>query len=325
MKAVSEEAARWFARIANAPPDHPDRGRFEAWLAASPVHAEEYTAFARVWEDFDSDERLGALAQTARKRKAALKPAEHAKREARRALLKRGVLGIVACGGAGTLAWRAWSLWNAQPLQQLTLATHTAEMATRHLPDGSLLRLNARSVAQVTYYRTRREVRLDQGEILFDVAHDAERPFVIDSGFARITVLGTRFVVSRFEDLVRVSVGRGRVHVASTADGSGRALILEAGEMAEVGVAQAPQRLRRSAADAFAWERGTLVFDAATLPEIAQSLSRYRSLPVRAQASTVRVTAVVQVRDIDVFLRNLPAIAAVRVEHDARETRIVAR
>lgn len=324
MTSIGEEAARWFARIANTPPDHPDRSRFEAWLAASPAHAEEYAAFARVWDDFDSDERLDALAQTASKRKAALKQAEHARREARRVLLKRGALGMFVCGGAGALAWRAWSFWNAQPLQQFTLATRTAEMATRHLPDGSVLRLNARSTVRVTYYRTRREVRLDQGEALFEVTHDAARPFVVDGGFARITVLGTRFVVTRFEDRVRVSVGSGRVHLAAVSGEAGHALLLEAGEVAEVAAAQAPARLPRSAADAFAWERGTLVFDTATLPEIAQSLSRYRTIPVRAQASAVRVTAVVQVRDIDVFLRNLPAIAPVRVEHDVRETRIVA-
>ena len=191
--------------------------------------------------------------------------------------------------------------------------------------DGSTLWLNARTALSVTYFRKRREVRLDRGEVIFDVTHDPARPFIVDSGVARITVLGTRFVVTRLEDCVRVSVGSGRVLVNAPSGDASDGLILEPGEVAEITAHRPPRRVPRSAADAFAWERGTLVFDAAPLAEIAESLSRYRANPVRAHASDTRITAVVQVSDIEGFLRDLPAIAPVRVENSRYETRIVAR
>ena len=325
MKSVTEEAARWFARVAHTPPDHPDRGRFEAWLAANPIHAAEYAAFAGVWEDFDSAARLDALAKAAARRKAALQQRVDEQRDARRRLIKRGVLGLVMCGGAGTLAWRGFSLWNSQPLQQLALSTRTAETAKQVLPEGSTLRLNARTALSVTYFRNRREVRLDRGEAIFEVTHDATRPFIVDSGLAHIVVLGTRFAVTRLEDRVRVSVSSGRVLVNTPSAEPSDGLTLGAGEVAEITAALPPLRVPRSAADAFAWERGMLVFDAAPLAEIAESLSRYRARPVRAQAAGPRITAVVQISDIEGFLRILPVIAAVRVENNAHETRIVAR
>jgi transmembrane sensor len=63
MNPLWEVAARWFVRMAGADPEDPERGRFEAWLAASPAHAAAYAAIADTWSDLESGVRCDALAQ----------------------------------------------------------------------------------------------------------------------------------------------------------------------------------------------------------------------------------------------------------------------
>jgi transmembrane sensor len=319
MKNVKDEAARWFARLQHAGLDHPDRGRFDAWLAASPAHAAEYAAIEDVWNDFDSASRAVKLADALERRTAAAE--QH--RQDRRKLLKRGILGLFVCAGTGTAAWRGWEFWQGLPLVQFAARTDVGETGKQPLPDGSSVMLGAHARIEVAYFRNRRVVTLFDGDAIFEVVRDG-RPFVVEGGMARATVLGTRFAVNRTEERVRVSVQSGRVQVDDALGGS--PVILDSGEVAEVLRGQGMQRLQASAEDGFAWQRGTLVFDNASLQEIATGLSRYRRQPIRAAGGGAqRITAVVQVADIEPFLQSLPTFTAVRVEHRGTETVLVAQ
>lgn len=61
-------------------------------------------------------------------------------------------------------------------------------------------------------------VRLEAGQIDCQVAPRHGRPaFVVEAGSTRVTVVGTRFTVSREGELARVSVSEGHVRVASGA------------------------------------------------------------------------------------------------------------
>jgi len=319
MKSVEEEAARWFARLRDAGPDHPDRGRFESWLASSPVNAAEYAAVEDVWNDFNSASRLGDLAGAMERRGAA----EIARKEGRRRFLKRGVLGLFLGIGSGGAAWQGWRYWQGLPLAQLAARTGVGEIGRQVLPDGSQVVLGAGSHISVKYFRDRRVVFLLSGDAIFDVVKDPLRPFVVEGGAARATVLGTRFAMNRGTDRSRVSVESGRVQVEN-AQGAG-AVILEAGQVAEVLKGGAVLRLSAPASDGFAWQRGTLVFDDAGLQEIAASISRYRRTPVRVEGNSgQRITAVVQTIDIEYFLQSLPTFTSVRVENRAGETLLLA-
>jgi transmembrane sensor len=314
-----EEAARWFARLQGAGPDHPDRGRFEAWLAADPAHAAEYAAIADVWSDFESPQRLRDLAGAMERESAA---AAWRSRE-RRKFLKRGTLAVALTAGAGAAGLHGWQFWQGLPVMQFTARTGTGETGRQELPDGSRILLGADTRIEVAYSRNRRSIILVHGDAIFDVAHDPDRPFVVEGGLARATVLGTRFAVNRGPSRLRVSVERGRVQVD---DGLGSLpILLEAGQVAEVDRGTPLHRLVAAATDGFAWQRGMLVFDDATLEEIAASLSRYRRVPVRVVGATgQRVTAVVQSSDIEYFLQSLPSVARVGIEEHAGETLILA-
>src|SRR3546814_1997107 len=67
---------------------------------------------------------------------------------------------------------------------------------------------------------------------MFDVAHDASRPFVVDAGVGTVTALGTRFQVQRNEDRVSVTLLEGAVGIATAGHGDARSLRLVPGQTA---------------------------------------------------------------------------------------------
>jgi transmembrane sensor len=304
------EAALWFGRMRNAEPDDPRRGRFEAWLMASPEHAAEYAAFDDLWADLESTPRVQAMAR-------AMRPRRHGAQRR----LRAGALALVAVVVGSIAGQQAWIRW---PQYELEIAA--GPMRRIALPDGSEIVIDAASVATVRYTRGGRHVKLEAGNAIFDVARDEQRPFEVDGGGAHVSVLGTRFAVTRLGESTRVSVERGRVSVESDSVSPG--LLLRAGQVAEVDGASVLRLSDKRAEDAFAFERGSLVFDEATLAEVAQSLSRHRAEPVRvatALGAEPRLTGVVQVKDIESFLRMLPTIAPVVVQQHDGETWVLAR
>lgn len=86
------------------------------------------------------------------------------------------------------------------------------------LPDGSHVELASGSTLRY-HWLGRSEARhvTLTGEAFFDVAHDADRPFVVEAFNADVTVLGTRFNVAAWPDDLRpetiVTLESGRVRV----------------------------------------------------------------------------------------------------------------
>lgn len=327
IKRISEEAARWFARMRDAEPDHPQRGRFEAWLMESPLHAREYQAMVGLWEDFDTTDKLQSLA-SAMERKNSEARAERGRKMRKAAT--QGIMGVLVAV-ASLVGYNAWHEWAERPVYRLASATGIGEIVRQGLADGSQLTLNAGTRVEVAYFRDRRTVKLLQGEAVFEVEKDPSRPFVVDSGHALVTVLGTRFAVNHLTGLVRVSVDHGRVRVEAR-NAAGKItfppIVLHDGEVAEINSGEMPERIQRNAGDAFGFQHGSLAFEHAALSEIAETLSRYRKMPVRAETQPwdgPRVTAIVQIADIETFLRALPDIAPVRVRQANGETRLAGR
>lgn len=296
MSSIREQAARWFTRMMHAPADHPDHQLLRQWLDADPQHAQEYRAFCDLWGDFSSTTSTRALAGAM----------EH--RSSRRALLRGGVLGLFGLMAVG-LGWR---LLGTSRFEE-SYVTAIGERRRERLPDGSELYLGADTRLRVHFDQGQRLVYLLRGEAIFDVAHEANRAFEVDAGLARVTVLGTRFALVRDERELRVSVERGSVRVAN---GQG-AQVLGVGQVARASNDSAPQLLPITASNAFAFERGRLVLEQASLEEIASGLSRYRAQPVRVQPGKGRplINAVVQLDDVEGFLQALPSIAPIAVSY----------
>ena len=98
----------------------------------------------------------------------------------------------------------------------LSHQTAIAEHRDIVLTDGSRVSIGAKSSLSVNFSSEKRIVVLEAGEALFEVAHDAERPFVVLAGASTITAVGTAFNVRREGNRVVVTVTEGTVEVRRT-------------------------------------------------------------------------------------------------------------
>jgi len=318
---IQQTAIQWFLRMQDNEVEDSVRTKFEVWLMESTANQEAYLEVSKLWDRFDSPAALEKLA-VAMDQKSFFDKRERDNR------FKKTVAGVLSAIAISIASLYSYQYLQSQPVMQLATQATFGEVESKRLEDGTVLTMNTGTDIEVTYYRDRRLVKLKRGEAIFNVARDESRPFIIDSGHARVSVLGTRFAVNRMQKLIRISVDHGLVKVEKqNAKGEASApLMLHKGEVAEVRLEQAsPTRLDRQASDAFTFEKGVITFDKASIDEIAETLTRYRKTPVIAQAYLAdnrQITAVINANSIETFLRRLPDMAPVKVTTTPDQTLI---
>lgn len=323
-KNLRETAVAWFLHMQQADIEHPDRGQFEAWLLQNTAHQQAYEEVTRLWDGFDSTTELKSL-HAAMEQKAFLEKQKRSRK------VNQTVMGLLGFVLVATMSLFGYQSWQAQPTLQMAAVSQIGQAKQTVLEDGTQLNLNANTELEITYFRDKRVAKLKRGEVIFEVARDEARPFIVDSGYGRITVLGTRFAVNRLQQLVRVSVDYGRVQV-DTVDANGRVIkmpiILMNGQVAEVRQNQAPKRTAQLASDAFGFTQGIISFEKAGLEEIAETLSRYRKPAVVVQTpitNDAQITAIIKVKEVEKFIANIPDIAAVKVQSSPEQTVLISQ
>ncbi|RCL29409.1 peptide ABC transporter substrate-binding protein [Pseudomonas sp. AFG_SD02_1510_Pfu_092] len=316
---VREQAAAWFARVQDAPCDAGLRAQLHTWLEGDARHRAEYQQLARLWQAADAipRQRLEALCQPAPLRQLP-----------RRRFVRQALAASVAAVAVAVALGLGWGGWHYQQLNHQD-SVHTAFNERRQLalPDGSQLELNGGTQLQVDFSSGQRHVRLSAGEVMFTVAHDSARPFVVDTAQGSVTVTGTRFDVRLDPASTRVAVEQGSVRV----QGKGPSLAqLTAGQGSHInaqGQVAAPYAV--DTAVLTAWRQGKLVFDNATLAEVVAEVSRYRSQPLRVapgKVARLRLSSTFSTDDTDALLRALPSILPVAIEaHEDGSREIIAK
>ena len=101
------------------------------------------------------------------------------------------------------VAGLTWLLLNKDSTKQTVVETGAQKdsRSTMTLPDGSIVRLNAKSKFSYAagFGKTTREVFLT-GEAYFEVTHNENLPFIVHTGEADIKVLGTKFNVRNYSN-----------------------------------------------------------------------------------------------------------------------------
>jgi transmembrane sensor len=118
-----------------------------------------------------------------------------------------------------------------------------------------------------------------QGEAMFDVAHDAKRPFYVQVGSSLLRVLGTAFNVRIRAELVELTVSRGAVGVS---DGAKMLRTVAAGYGAAIrgGVAETNHLGEAIIRQRTAWQEGVIELDGDTLEQAIAEFNRYRRAPI---------------------------------------------
>lgn len=292
---IEAQAADWLARQDGERWDANQQRQLDDWIAAALAHRIAYLRLSALWQ---RAERLGSLRVPpppigARTDDAAAAPppevADAGPEPAMPAPANDRRRGGPAANGAlwqalaamlivavttalfSRIAWRG---------ESDSLATALGSRRAVTLVDGSRLLLNTDTRMEVDLGQRRRLVRLDRGEAYFEIAHDAARPFVIDAGNSRITVLGTKFAVRRGAEQVSVLVTEGRVKVEPINVPAGSAVTTINRNDVLVATRNGLLVSRKTdaqVADELSWRQGTLVFDQVTLAQAAAEFNRYNA------------------------------------------------
>ncbi|WP_293908145.1 FecR domain-containing protein [Phenylobacterium sp.] len=296
-----EDAAAWVVRLEAGSLGETEAVAFDAWLSAAPDNANAFDAALAVSHIYAA--AGDAVTKALSERRAAPAPV------GRRAFLAVGAMAAAAAVAVVV----APDLVSAP--KATTYVTAKGERRTVRLADGSTLDLNAGTRLSVTLAHDARRVTLDQGQAVFDVAHDQRRPFLIAAGDRTIRVVGTQFDVRRRAGKLSVTVARGAVEVRPSEGATGQAYRLHPGQRLDhIEGAALTQVVATRAEEVLGWRSGRLVYREQPLGDVVADLNQQFSLPIRIDDPTLAATpisGVLMVDNQDAVIRRLALLVPI--------------
>ncbi|AOA59724.1 FecR family protein [Acinetobacter larvae] len=300
---IAAQAAEWLVIMDDAP-DADCQQRFAQWLAQDARHLQAIQRMQNL---------LGDVAQLQHY----YPDAQHAKTMFEQVLsrspqhkthyLYKGLLAIVALTGLSAflaLQYAPLGYWTAdqrnapQSWQQQTLA------------DQSQIRLSGKTAYNVKFNAQQRIVELLQGNILVDVAKDAQRPFMVQTQHGTVQALGTRFIVTQDGQSTVVTMLESKTAVWGRQQPQHKATLI-AGQRIEIndkGIqSQQPIQINTALLQQ-AWQQHILVAEQEELVDLLDYLAMYSVAKIsfdRQALAGIKVTATLTLEDVDAALAQL--------------------
>ena len=283
----------WFLKL-NARPHCPeDEDGFQRWISRSPAHEKAFAQALKAWV---------LLGEVPPAYEHLWRPAAQAEKPpVRRRHVRRWAAGAVTALAASALILLAGP--SLMIRWQADHRTGTAESRTVTLEDGTVIDMSGDSAIATSMTSSGRHVTLLAGEVFFDVAHDASRPFTVDAGGVGVTVLGTAFDVQLADRQTTVELARGTVAVSYAGSDRTENFELAPEEMATVD--QTTGHVVRgpiAADDIGAWRTGKMFVNDVTIGAAVERLQRYHPAWIRIadpQLASRRVTGLYDLKDPD--------------------------
>ena len=222
------------------------------------------------------------------------------------------------------------SPWTGQGDRALPMHfTRIGEQQTIELDDGSVITLNTGGQLLVDYGESARRILLERGEAYFEVADEAQRPFMVDLGTHAVTAVGTAFNIRKDPERYQVAVIEGAVAFHAVMDDANASASpvsiagpgprrVEAGWVAEfdmgrdVLTAFRPESMERYQD----WRSGLLSFSYEPLSQVVQELNRYSRKKILIEDASVMelsVVTAIRITDIDAALHGLEQALPIQV------------
>jgi transmembrane sensor len=187
--------------------------KVEKWLNAAAANKKHFAQLETIWQvsntiknETQRDEELAwtsfkARRETLKSQGGTVKPLN-----APRFWLKIAAVLFIAVGG--------WMIYNLYAPGNYTELTATQQVRTETLPDGSALTLNKHTkISYAGNFKNNRKLKMEQGDVFFDVAKDKTHPFVIDINRINVEVVGTSFNIKHLKNDTEINVETGIVKV----------------------------------------------------------------------------------------------------------------
>ncbi len=330
-------ARKWYLRLEEDAGDDHLREQFEQWIGQDPAHREAFNAVVDFWSHIDGLPEIQEMRATGTDifNEVPVPPKKAAIVDLRQEKYAKESL-------KGQRLWRRWavaamvllifsagfSFYNSY-LPEGTYQTATGEMQIIQLADGSTVYLNTDSKFRTDFTNRARKIELLRGEAKFDVVHDENRPFIVETSRGDIRAVGTSFNIYDRKEAVEIIVFEGTVavdHKKYRLDGidappkpSETAVLVTGGERIVVfdnntSVIRAANALELSQKNA--WRNGKLIFRGQKLSDVIREMSRYtnRKIIITDDAlSEMKMGGAFDIKDFEALLHAIEDTFPVRI------------
>jgi transmembrane sensor len=328
--ALRAQAAAWVARLHGPNRTEEVEAGLRRWLAESPEHKAAFELLTDTWE------------KSARLRRRPIDRVASWHKVGFRVSFSRAAIATMAVAAVAVLGTLFY-------LHTDAVVTAVGEQRTLTLDDGTRVYLNTNSRAVVHYDKKLRQVNLEKGEALFEVAKRPEWPFVVTAGDQQVTALGTAFIVRRDEKDLAVTLVEGKVTVSpvkfvSTAvplrqgDGASRVpqrtpdpdavaiFTLSPGQRLTLANSAPPKVDRPPLERVTAWQRGQVAFDNTRLADAVTEMNRYSTVRLWVEdpsTASIRVSGIFRAGDSANFAQAVAKTYRLQVRNQAGEVILV--
>lgn len=295
------DAARWDARLRAADCTADERLAFNAWCQTSPQNQEEYDRLRALLSDLRS---AGNAPEIRALREWAIESTES---DSTKVGKRRHAVWFAMAATLSAVAIGVWITANLPVTSQIAsptvakFATAVGERSTASLDDGSVATLNTNSQLAINYSVGERQVTLIQGQVLFDVVEDPDRPFVVMAGEQRIVAVGTVFDVRLEQDDVNVVLVEGVVDVFGASSATAGDVVtpppirMAAGQRLTTSavVTAVPPTIEETDVErAIIWKEGRVFFEDSALADAVREMNRYSSVKIVIEGESIEALRV---------------------------------
>lgn len=317
---ILDEASAWFVDFRVGDVALERRAEFDLWLRQSPEHIRAYLEIAGAYHDLSalSSEQVAELSERISlapdgQNIVRLAPKTSADVTTTRAPQSRRWISASIAAAAAAVGVAVWIAFPKYP----SYSTGVGEGRTVTMADGSTITLNSLTRIRVRYTKTERLIDLLSGQAYFRVLANANRPFIVHSGFAVVKDVGTQFDVDHSTTSTTVTVVEGQIvlysakqaptmlgteqdpglelspdgasDVAGTrangsatppqprASASSPGILLAAGEQAVVSEHEISTRDHANIGAATAWLKHNFIFNGSHLRDVVDQFNRYNA------------------------------------------------
>ena len=301
-RAARAEASVWVTRLHSEERTPELEAGLRDWLSADAENARQFEHITDVWEvagavTADGLPRMRSWAVSASRPHWAL-----------------AAMAVIVCAIGLFAAFRWWS--------GSAYVTGKGEQRLVRLEDGSRVSMNSDSRMRVEFGAGERRIWLEKGEAFFDVAHDAEVPFVVVAGQRQVRALGTAFVV-RYEGLrTAITLVEGKVTVSADSERESvsspppSVFTLAPGQRVTFATGRETELDFPRIQAITAWRRGEVLLEATPLTEAIAEMNRYdeRRLVLDDPAlATVQVSGIYRTGDSTGFARAVAELHGLKI------------
>lgn len=318
-----KSAAQWFAHLNSHTCSEKDIEDFNNWLDEDPGHALEFSVYEDIWE------RVGDLdvAELTRKGQTSW---------TRLLAYCKNTRLLNPWTAPGAFAWTSAAAVFIASLVLISnnghgpgnnyYSTAIGEQLTISLEDGSTAFLNTQTSLSVEYSDNAREITLEEGEVVFSVSKDPERPFQVHAQGKTLQVVGTEFNVRSNSDQLNVTVLEGIVEIDpprnETPVAHAQPVRVKRGETWSLNPESAEKVLQKTASlelrRIHAMRSGKHDFDSNSLADVIAEVNRYTDLELiiaDEELKQIQVSGIFRIGDVENIVQALEHVFPIHAEH----------